>query len=127
MEQGTVKWFNDAKGFGFISRQSGDDVFVHFSAIQAGGFRSLQEGQSIEFDVTKGPKASRRKTFDLSNRGQQTAQRENLRAGQFFLKYEKNMVASQKRRRLLREARALPPLVFGTIANSSTVTFDSST
>ena len=56
MEQGTVKWFNDAKGFGFISRQSGDDVFVHFSAIQAGGFRSLQEGQSVEFEVTKGPK-----------------------------------------------------------------------
>jgi cold shock protein len=45
MEQGTVKWFNDAKGYGFISRQSGEDVFVHFSAIQAGGFRSLQEGQ----------------------------------------------------------------------------------
>jgi len=56
MEQGTVKWFNDAKGFGFISRQSGDDVFVHFSAIQAGGFRSLQEGQTVEFGVTKGPK-----------------------------------------------------------------------
>jgi cold shock protein len=56
MEQGTVKWFNDAKGYGFISRQSGDDVFVHFSAIQAGGFRSLQEGQTVEFDVTKGPK-----------------------------------------------------------------------
>jgi CspA family cold shock protein len=56
MEQGTVKWFNDAKGFGFISRQSGDDVFVHFSAIQAGGFRSLQEGQAVQFDVTKGPK-----------------------------------------------------------------------
>src|SRR4051812_12893596 len=56
MEQGTVKWFNDAKGFGFISRQSGDDVFVHFSAIQAGGFRSLQEGQAVEFGVTKGPK-----------------------------------------------------------------------
>jgi cold shock protein len=56
MEQGTVKWFNDAKGFGFISRQSGDDVFVHFSAIQAGGFRSLQEGQTVQFDVTKGPK-----------------------------------------------------------------------
>ena len=55
MEQGTVKWFNDAKGFGFISRQSGDDVFVHFSAIQAGGFRSLQEGQTVEFNVTKGP------------------------------------------------------------------------
>jgi CspA family cold shock protein len=61
----TVKWFNDAKGFGFISRQSGDDVFVHFSAIQAGGVRSLQEGQTVEFDVTKGPKASRHKTSDL--------------------------------------------------------------
>ena len=56
MEQGTVKWFNDAKGYGFISRQSGEDVFVHFSAIQADGFRSLQEGQSVEFQVTKGPK-----------------------------------------------------------------------
>jgi len=56
MEQGTVKWFNDAKGFGFISRQSGDDVFVYFSASQAGGFRSLQEGQQVEFNVTKGPK-----------------------------------------------------------------------
>jgi CspA family cold shock protein len=56
MEQGTVKWFNDAKGFGFISRQSGEDVFVHFSAIRSNGFRSLQEGQSVQFDVTKGPK-----------------------------------------------------------------------
>ena len=56
MEQGTVKWFNDAKGYGFISRQTGEDVFVHFSAIQAGGFRSLQEGQQVQFDVTKGPK-----------------------------------------------------------------------
>ncbi len=56
METGTVKWFNDAKGYGFISRQTGEDVFVHFSAIQAGGFRSLQEGQTVQFDVTKGPK-----------------------------------------------------------------------
>jgi CspA family cold shock protein len=56
MEQGTVKWFNADKGFGFISRQSGEDVFVHFSAIQAGGYRSLQEGQAVEFTVTKGPK-----------------------------------------------------------------------
>jgi cold shock protein len=56
METGTVKWFNDAKGFGFISRQNGEYVFVHFSAIQAGGFRSLQEGQTVQFDVTKGPK-----------------------------------------------------------------------
>jgi len=56
MEQGTVKWFNDARGFGFISRQSGEDIFVHFSAIQSSGFRSLQEGQAVEFSVTKGPK-----------------------------------------------------------------------
>ena len=56
METGTVKWFNDSKGYGFISRQSGDDVFVHFSAIQAGGFKSLQEGQQVQFDVVKGPK-----------------------------------------------------------------------
>ena len=56
MEQGTVKWFNEAKGYGFISRQTGDDVFVHFSAIQAAGFRTLQEGQAVQFDVVKGPK-----------------------------------------------------------------------
>jgi len=56
MEQGIVKWFNDAKGYGFISRQSGADVFVHFSAIETSGFRSLQEGQTVEFVVTKGPK-----------------------------------------------------------------------
>jgi len=51
-----VKWFNDAKGFGFISRQTGEDVSVHFSAIRSNGFRSLQEGQAVQFDVTKGPK-----------------------------------------------------------------------
>ena len=56
VEQGTVKWFNDAKGFGFISRQNGEDVFVHFSAIQSNGFRSLQEGQAVQFNVVKGPK-----------------------------------------------------------------------
>ena len=56
METGTVKWFNDAKGYGFISRQNGEDVFVHYSAIQAGGFRSLQEGQTVQFNVVKGPK-----------------------------------------------------------------------
>jgi cold shock protein len=55
-EQGTVKWFNASKGFGFIQRQSGEDVFVHFSAIQSDGYKSLNEGQAVEFDVTKGPK-----------------------------------------------------------------------
>ncbi len=55
-EQGTVKWFNNEKGYGFISRNSGDDVFVHHSAIQGGGFKSLNEGDNIEFDVAKGPK-----------------------------------------------------------------------
>jgi CspA family cold shock protein len=56
VEQGTVKWFNDAKGYGFISRQNGQDVFVHFSAIQSNGFRSLQEGQAVQFEVVNGPK-----------------------------------------------------------------------
>lgn len=55
-EQGTVKWFNAAKGYGFIQRQSGEDVFVHFSAIQSEGYRSLDEGQTVEFEVTTGPK-----------------------------------------------------------------------
>ena len=55
-EQGTVKWFNAGKGFGFIQRQSGEDVFVHFSAIQGGGYRSLNEGQAVEFEVARGPK-----------------------------------------------------------------------
>jgi len=53
---GTVKWFNDAKGFGFITMEGGEDVFVHFSAIQSKGFRSLPEGSKVEFDVVQGPK-----------------------------------------------------------------------
>ena len=53
---GTVKWLNDAKGYGFISRSDGPDVFVHYSAIQGDGFRTLSEGQQVEFDVVDGPK-----------------------------------------------------------------------
>ena len=56
MEQGTVKWFNNAKGFGFISRDGAPDVFVHHTAIQAEGFRTLAEGQKVEFDIVQGPK-----------------------------------------------------------------------
>jgi len=55
-ETGTVKWFNDAKGFGFIERTEGEDIFVHFSAIRGEGFRSLNEGQKVEFTVTQGDK-----------------------------------------------------------------------
>jgi len=55
-ETGTVKWFNATKGYGFIERQGGPDVFVHFSAIQTDGFRTLQEGQRVEFSIEKGPK-----------------------------------------------------------------------
>ncbi len=55
-EQGTVKWFNASKGYGFIARDDGEDVFVHFSAIQMDGFRTLEEGQRVEFSVESGPK-----------------------------------------------------------------------
>ncbi|MED4313603.1 cold-shock protein [Heyndrickxia coagulans] len=61
MEQGTVKWFNAEKGFGFIERNGGDDVFVHFSAIQGEGFKTLDEGQKVTFDVeqgSRGPQAA---------------------------------------------------------------------
>jgi len=55
-ETGTVKWFNSGKGYGFIARESGDDVFVHYSAVEGDGFRSLEENQRVEFDVERGPK-----------------------------------------------------------------------
>ncbi|MCD6334998.1 MAG: cold-shock protein [Candidatus Latescibacteria bacterium] len=56
MATGTVKWFSDSKGYGFIEQEEGDDVFVHFSALEGDGFKSLSEGQAVEFDILDGPK-----------------------------------------------------------------------
>jgi CspA family cold shock protein len=68
MEQGTVKWFNNAKGFGFIARQNGEDIFVHHTAIQAQGFRTLEEGQMVEFNVVRGPKGFQAENVQPVNR-----------------------------------------------------------
>lgn len=65
-ETGTVKWFNAAKGFGFISRENGEDVFVHFSAIQASGYRTLEEGARVTFVVKRGPKGLQAEQVDLA-------------------------------------------------------------
>ena len=65
--QGTVKWFNGEKGYGFISREGGEDVFVHFSAIQGDGFRNLSEGQKVEFSVEKGSKGPQAVNVSLAN------------------------------------------------------------
>jgi cold shock CspA family protein len=67
MEQGTVKWFNDAKGYGFISRQNGEDVFMHFSAVQAGGFKSLQEGKKWSLRSQRDRRGGKLRTFELPN------------------------------------------------------------
>ena len=80
---GTVKWFNDAKGFGFITMEGGEDVFVHFSAIQSKGFRSLAEGSQVEFDLVQGPK------------GLQAA---NVTVGQYALESHRRCEGRRKRR-----------------------------
>ncbi|NMC28941.1 MAG: cold-shock protein [Pelolinea sp.] len=64
-EQGTVKWFNGAKGYGFIERESGEDVFVHYSAIVGSGFRNLEEGQRVQFIVTQGQKGAQAEEVEL--------------------------------------------------------------
>jgi cold shock protein len=66
-EKGLVKWFNAAKGFGFIQRESGEDVFVHFSAISMPGYRSLDEGAQVEFSVQRGPKGLQAEDVTLAN------------------------------------------------------------
>ncbi|WP_202623843.1 cold-shock protein [Sporotomaculum syntrophicum] len=63
--QGTVKWFNDSKGYGFIEGENGRDVFVHYSAIQSNGFKSLSEGQRVEFEVTDGPRGQQASNVEV--------------------------------------------------------------
>ncbi|HZB72177.1 MAG TPA: cold shock domain-containing protein [Acidimicrobiales bacterium] len=65
MATGTVKWFSAEKGYGFISREGGSDLFVHYSAINGGGYRTLEEGQAVEFEVTKGPKGDQAQNVTL--------------------------------------------------------------
>ena len=65
-EAGTVKWFNDKKGFGFISREEGEDIFVHYSSIENKGFRTLQEGQNVEFEVVQGDKGLQAENVTMS-------------------------------------------------------------
>jgi len=87
MSQGRVKWFNESKGFGFISQESGSDVFVHFSSIQSNGFRTLKEGQTVSFDVTQAKKVRKQQTSRQSNSATTIRQALRLReivAGRFL-------------------------------------------
>ena len=71
-EKGVVKWFNAAKGYGFIQRPGGDDVFVHFSAIEGAGYRKLEEGDEVEFDVNDGPKGPQAANVTVASSGSST-------------------------------------------------------
>ncbi len=82
MEVGKVKWFNDAKGFGFIKRDTDEDVFVHYTAIEGTGFRSLYEGQEVEFELTQGPKGLLAKKVIKLERKNALAGEDNLESGE---------------------------------------------
>ena len=81
MAIGTVKWFSSEKGFGFISRSDGDDVFVHFSAIEGDGYRNLEEGQEVEFEVTTGPKGLQASSVRATRWTRQPADASRLAGG----------------------------------------------
>ena len=80
MEQGTVKWFNAEKGFGFISREDGTDVFVHFSAIQGEGFKTLEEGQAVTFDVEDSDRGPQAVNVNKASAFKQTASKSTLKS-----------------------------------------------
>ena len=86
MVNGTVKWFNDSKGFGFIEQENGEDVFCHFSAIEGNGFKSLAEGDSVTFEVTKGPKGLQAANVQKACSTPQLAAKAPGLPGAFFLK-----------------------------------------
>jgi len=83
MEKGTVKWFNGAKGFGFISRQGGEDVFVHFREIVGDGYKTLNEGDTVEFEVTQGPKGPAAKNVSVVLSRDQTNEEPRSQGGVF--------------------------------------------
>jgi len=114
MAQGTVKWFNDAKGYGFIQVEGGEDVFVHYSAIQAQGFKSLAEGDKVEFEVTKGPKGpglERAQGVDLQTPRQRRRRPAGNPAGRFIFRASSGG-GKEKPRRWLRPSLSMAaPLV----------------
>ena len=117
---GTVKWFNDAKGFGFISREGGPDVFVHFSAISGSGFKSLAEGDKVEFEVVqgqKGPQAAdvtKAHVTHIHNRSDEKKPRVLLR-GFFFVALSSQMLVA----RPFQQAFSLPSFMHDRMTHSS--------